>query len=71
MDFKPFVMDTFGGILGAERDLWGALFGRCVAGCTPHTRGTELGTRGQRGGGPLIIGGMGATRGALGHTWRR
>ena len=43
MDFKPFVMDTFGGIHGAGRDLWAALSGRCVAGCTPHTRGTELG----------------------------
>ena len=43
MDFKPFVMDTFGGIHGAGRDLWGAMAGRCVAGCTPHTRGAELG----------------------------
>ena len=43
IDFKPFVMDTFGGIHGAGRELWGALAGRCVAGRTPHTRGAELG----------------------------
>ena len=48
VDFKPFVMDTFGGIHGAGRDVWAALVGRCVAGCTPQMRGAALGEARQR-----------------------
>ena len=33
IDFKPLVMDTFGGVHGGGRDVWAALVGRCVAGC--------------------------------------
>ena len=48
IDFKPLVLDTFGGIHGVGRDVWAALAGRCVAGCAHQQRSAELGRARQR-----------------------
>ena len=42
-DFSPFVLDTWGGLHGAARDLWRDMVARCTTALPPAVRGLEQG----------------------------